>query len=87
MYSIIFYLHNLTINILYFYNIFNVQEMTESRGKLPIFAAKNELLHQICNNEVVIVCGETGSGKTTQVIALLKGCKRQCFDVSDACSL
>lgn len=55
--------------------IFYVQKMIQSRSNLPIFAAKDELIHQIRNNDVVIVCGETGSGKTTQVGVLLKEIK------------
>eukprot|EP00250_Pteridium_aquilinum_P004082 c14319_g1_i2 orf=171-4673(+) len=42
-------------------------EMNESRARLPIFSAKSELIHQIRNNEVIVISGETGSGKTTQV--------------------
>ena len=34
---------------------------------LPVVAAKANLLKVIENNQVVIVCGETGSGKTTQL--------------------
>lgn len=34
---------------------------------LPISAKKNEIAEQIENNQVIILCGETGSGKTTQL--------------------
>jgi HrpA-like RNA helicase len=34
---------------------------------LPIYLSKNELLTSIQNNKVTIVCGETGSGKSTQL--------------------
>ena len=35
--------------------------------QLPITAAKDEILHAILTHQVVIVAGETGSGKTTQL--------------------
>lgn len=34
---------------------------------LPVSAKKDEIVQLIRNNQVVIVCGETGSGKTTQL--------------------
>ena len=34
---------------------------------LPIWSKKNEIIQAIKNNPVVIVSGETGSGKTTQI--------------------
>lgn len=34
---------------------------------LPILNKKKEICQSICNNQVVIVSGETGSGKTTQI--------------------
>ena len=34
---------------------------------LPIAAAREELLAAIADNRVVVVCGDTGSGKTTQL--------------------
>ncbi len=36
-------------------------------GGLPVVQAKDELLQAIRDHQVVIVCGETGSGKTTQL--------------------
>lgn len=41
--------------------------MLQSRSALPISAVKSQLIHQIRDCEVVVVSGETGSGKTTQV--------------------
>ena len=35
--------------------------------ELPVVTAKADLLKTIADNQVVIVCGETGSGKTTQL--------------------
>ena len=34
---------------------------------LPVVARREEILHAINNHQVVIICGETGSGKTTQL--------------------
>ena len=45
--------------------------MLESRKKLPIWAFKEELLQSFQNNQAVIVCGETGCGKSTQVPAFI----------------
>ncbi|HVF64806.1 MAG TPA: ATP-dependent RNA helicase HrpA [Casimicrobiaceae bacterium] len=43
--------------------------------ELPVSARAEEIANAICANPVVIVCGETGSGKTTQLpkICLLAG--------------
>ena len=35
--------------------------------ELPISAKRDEIARAIAENQVVIVCGETGSGKTTQL--------------------
>ncbi|KAG7197988.1 hypothetical protein KM043_016214 [Ampulex compressa] len=37
------------------------------RKSLPVFNARKEILHAINTNQVVVIVGETGSGKTTQV--------------------
>ncbi|XP_072351935.1 probable ATP-dependent RNA helicase DHX37 isoform X1 [Scyliorhinus torazame] len=42
----------------------NIQE---ARLKLPILAEEQIIMEAIKHNPVVVVCGETGSGKTTQV--------------------
>ena len=34
---------------------------------LPIAKTKDEILQSLKQNNVIVVCGETGSGKTTQV--------------------
>lgn len=43
------------------------QEMLESRAALPISQLKGDILQLLDDNNVLVVCGETGSGKTTQV--------------------
>ncbi|KAG6842444.1 hypothetical protein C0991_007574 [Blastosporella zonata] len=42
-------------------------EMLKVRRKLPAFAAKKDFLQQLENSRVVVVVGETGCGKTTQL--------------------
>ena len=37
------------------------------RATLPIFPARNAIIHEIRKNDCCIVVGETGSGKTTQI--------------------
>ena len=41
--------------------------LKQQREFLPIYATRNELLNVIRDNSVVIIVGETGSGKTTQL--------------------
>ena len=43
----------------------------EQRQFLPVFAVKDELLSVIKENPIIIVVGETGSGKTTQLTQYL----------------
>ncbi|OCF55427.1 ATP-dependent RNA helicase DHX37/DHR1 [Kwoniella mangroviensis CBS 10435] len=45
--------------------------VTESRMNLPILAEEQSIIESILMNPVVIICGETGSGKTTQVPQML----------------
>ncbi len=45
--------------------------LKEQRQYLPAFACRDDLLKMIRENQVVIVVGETGSGKTTQVAQFL----------------
>lgn len=42
-------------------------EIQEVRMQLPVFAEEHSIMEAIHHNDVVIICGETGSGKTTQV--------------------
>lgn len=41
--------------------------LQEQRRFLPVYDCREELLQVIRENQVVVVVGETGSGKTTQV--------------------
>ncbi|CAL8104572.1 unnamed protein product [Calicophoron daubneyi] len=48
-----------------------VRSLLEQRQSLPIFKLKDELLKAVDDNKVLIVIGETGSGKTTQITQYL----------------
>lgn len=43
----------------------------EQRESLPIFGLKTALIQAIHDNQILIVIGETGSGKTTQMTQYL----------------
>ena len=43
------------------------QKMLTPRTKLPIWKFKNDILHAIDTNQIIIICGETGCGKSTQI--------------------
>nr|XP_007152851.1 hypothetical protein PHAVU_004G165300g [Phaseolus vulgaris]ESW24845.1 hypothetical protein PHAVU_004G165300g [Phaseolus vulgaris] len=45
--------------------------IAEQRQYLPIFSVREELLQVVRENQVVVVVGETGSGKTTQLTQFL----------------
>lgn len=44
--------------------------LQQQRQFLPVYDCRDELLQVIRENQVVVVVGETGSGKTTQVSLL-----------------
>lgn len=52
-------------------NFSQSKTLKEQREFLPAFAVRGELLKVIRENQVVIVVGETGSGKTTQLTQFL----------------
>ncbi|KAL2404021.1 putative ATP-dependent RNA helicase DHR1 [Exophiala dermatitidis] len=43
------------------------EEIQESRSALPILQREQEIMEAIYNNPVVVIKGDTGSGKTTQI--------------------
>ncbi|GMR42423.1 hypothetical protein PMAYCL1PPCAC_12618, partial [Pristionchus mayeri] len=47
------------------------EKIQESRQNLPIFGEEQTIVEAINENVSVIVCGETGSGKTTQIPQML----------------
>jgi ATP-dependent RNA helicase DHX8/PRP22 len=49
------------------YGIISNKSIKEQRESLPIYRLKNELMEAICMNQTLVVVGETGSGKTTQM--------------------
>lgn len=51
--------------------------MLTSRAALPIAEMKGDILHLLKDNDVLVICGETGCGKTTQVKT--KTCWVQCL--------
>ncbi|PON23651.1 hypothetical protein TGAM01_v207594 [Trichoderma gamsii] len=64
------------------------EAMLQSRVQLPMWKSKGEVLNAVDNNQVIIICGETGCGKSTQVPAFLlehelsqgKQCKVYCTE-------
>ncbi|KAL7791401.1 P-loop containing nucleoside triphosphate hydrolase protein [Trichoderma ceciliae] len=42
-------------------------EIQEARMKLPVVSEEQRLMEAIHNHDIVVICGSTGSGKTTQV--------------------
>jgi len=50
--------------------------MVNERSQLPIADSHDELLDAIQKNQVVLIRGETGSGKTTQVSATITFCSQ-----------
>lgn len=49
------------------YGIISNKSIKEQREGLPIYRLKQELLEAMTNNQILVVVGETGSGKTTQM--------------------
>lgn len=47
------------------------QSVVEQRQSLPIYAFKEQILQGIKDNKILVVIGETGSGKTTQMTQYL----------------
>lgn len=43
------------------------EKILVGRKKLPVYPYREEFLEAVQNNKVLIVVGETGSGKTTQI--------------------
>lgn len=42
-------------------------KIEEERSKLPVYLEEQEIMEKINENLVTVLCGETGSGKTTQI--------------------
>lgn len=46
-------------------------EIIETRLRLPVVQEEDRIVRTILENQVTVICGETGSGKTTQVAQML----------------
>jgi HrpA-like RNA helicase len=58
-------------------------DILEKRKQLPVWEQREEFIEKVRNSQVVILVGETGSGKTTQVnIFHLRFSFRSCTDTS-----
>lgn len=66
-----------------------LQEMMKARATLPIANLKNQILHLLKENDVIVISGETGCGKTTQVScsAIYKKMLRQILQIFSYCNL
>ncbi|KAG6833159.1 DEAH-box ATP-dependent RNA helicase prp43 [Tephrocybe sp. NHM501043] len=42
-------------------------KILEARKKLPVYAKMDEFFQMFSNNQIIVMVGETGSGKTTQI--------------------
>jgi ATP-dependent RNA helicase DHX8/PRP22 len=49
------------------YGIISNKSIKEQRESLPVYKLKTELMRAISENQILVVIGETGSGKTTQM--------------------
>ncbi|OQR87563.1 ATP-dependent RNA helicase DHX8 [Achlya hypogyna] len=49
------------------YGHVSAKSMIEQRESLPVFKLKGQLMQAIRDNQILVVIGETGSGKTTQM--------------------
>ena len=47
------------------------KSIKEQREGLPIYALRNQFLQAVSKHQVLVVVGETGSGKTTQMTQYL----------------
>ncbi|RPB23245.1 hypothetical protein L211DRAFT_280186 [Terfezia boudieri ATCC MYA-4762] len=47
------------------------RDMLDYRKKLPMWSFKDEILNALDKEQVIIICGETGCGKSTQVPAFI----------------
>ena len=54
------------------------------RSVLPITSSKDEIVKKIRDHQVVIICGEAGVGKTTQVHCRSSSVFRQNFALTES---
>lgn len=53
------------------YGIKDSRSIKEQRESLPIYRFKDQIIEAVANNQMLVVIGETGSGKTTQMTQYL----------------
>ena len=53
--------------LLTFFQALKMMSMQETRRSLPIYVYREELVAAIRDHQIIIIVGETGSGKTTQI--------------------
>lgn len=58
---------NLFVDFLQKEKLNKLKKLREGQANLPIAEFRNEILEKIAENRVVIVAGDTGCGKSTQV--------------------
>ena len=51
----------------FFVNVLRDDEIQNVRMQLPVFAEEHRIMEAVNHHDCIVVCGETGSGKTTQV--------------------
>lgn len=51
----------------FFVNVSRPEEIQQQRMQLPVFSEEHRIMEAIHHNDTLLLCGETGSGKTTQV--------------------
>ncbi|KAK2939309.1 hypothetical protein FoTM2_002527 [Fusarium oxysporum f. sp. vasinfectum] len=51
----------------YSVTVTRIPEVQEARLKLPVVSEEQRIMEAIHNHDIVVVCGSTGSGKTTQI--------------------
>lgn len=56
-------------------------ELLNFRLNLPIWPMRETIMESIVSNQVIIICGETGSGKTTQLPQFILEYSRSCNEM------
>ncbi|KAI6021018.1 hypothetical protein EDC04DRAFT_392333 [Pisolithus marmoratus] len=45
------------------------QKILQARRKLPVYSQMDQFLKMFSENQIIVMVGETGSGKTTQLVS------------------
>jgi ATP-dependent RNA helicase DHX37/DHR1 len=64
-------------------SVLRPKAFAESRANLPVVGMEQEIMEAINENDVIVLCGETGSGKTTQVPQFLYEAGYGCANYPD----